>query len=137
MDKKLLNTVIIALMSIAILGCNRKDDEPMAGKGGNATLKARPVHHTKGIDSSWVYIKYNASDAPSSYDDSVKTVMENGAAVATFTGLKKGKYYLLGRGYDPDVPVDPGVWFNAKGGIPVEITADSTYNLILPVTEVH
>jgi hypothetical protein len=121
-----------------MISCNRKDDDPIGGKGGTAVLKLNPSHHAKGIDSSVVYIKYNASDIPTSYDDSMKTVQENGKPIATFSGLKKGKYYLFSKAYDPEMPIDPTAWFNAKGGMSFEITReDSIYNLILPVTEVH
>ena len=132
-------TAIIAVLSIA--AC-KKREEPVttttdvAGKGGSATIKATPKHHIKYIDSCTVYIKYNTLDLPSGvfsasqYDDSVVCVKINDSvSVGTFTSLKKGKYFLYGKGWDKKGP------YAVAGGLPLTITADSTYNVILAVTE--
>ena len=115
-------------------GCERKENpkpepEQSAGKGGATTFKITPKHHGRNIDSATIYIKYNTQDLPSTYDDSAKCVMENGKPVATFSGLKKGKYYLYGKGWDPSI--SEGV----KGGVPQNITEEKTYEITLPVTE--
>ena len=120
-----------------IVGCNRPDNEPGAGKGGSATLRITPVHHSTTIDSAVVYIKYNASDIPTTYDDSVKCVMIGGKPVALFSGLRKGNYYIFGRGYDLGVPMDPAGWFNVKGGMSYEIKEEVSLDIIVPVSEVH
>ncbi|MCB0697067.1 MAG: hypothetical protein KDC07_06865, partial [Chitinophagaceae bacterium] len=95
--KNILNktTLLFLAAAITLTACNRQEDE-IAGKGGKATIKATPKHHDINIDSCTIHLKYNASDMPSSYDEEVKCVMENGKPVATFTDLKKGKYYLYG-----------------------------------------
>ncbi len=134
MAKRLLFLVLIlAPFCVAFSGCEKDEKKEVAvgGKGGTATLRFTPMHHSAYIDSITVYIAYNVQDAPSQYDDSVvATKIGDGKAVAEFTGLKKGYYYVLGKGYDP------GIFQNVKGGIPVTIPEeDSVYNYTLPVTE--
>lgn len=116
-------------LSVALISCDREDPEPIGGKGGNAVLKVTPQHHGKNIDSCTIYIKYNAQDKPATFDDSVKCVMEGGKPVATFSGLKKGKYYLFGFGWDPSIGM------SVKGGAPYTISQESTQSYNLAVTE--
>lgn len=126
---------IFCLMSIASLlftiSCNRKDKDEVAGKGGNAILKITPQHHGQDIDSCKVYIKYNTLDAANSYDDSAWVIQVNERPVAMFSGLKKGNYYVFGKGWDPSIVQ------NVKGGIPYTITEEKTLEITLPVTEDH
>lgn len=119
----------IAVTLVLISSCERTPTEEIGGKGGNATFKITPQHHGKNIDSCMVHIKYNSQDAATTYDDSVRVKNENGKPVATFSGLKKGKYYILGRGWDPSIGDD------VKGGIPQLISEERTYEITLPVTE--
>lgn len=123
----------ISLMSIAAMllfaACERKETVPVGGKGGNATLKVTPQHHGNNIDSCTIYLKYNVQDKPSSYDEEVKCVMENGKPVATFTNLNKGNYYVFGKGWDPGIEQD------VEGGIPYTITEETTKEITVPVTE--
>lgn len=125
----------IAAFTISVLvvwGCNRDDSTSnIGGKGGNATLKVTPQHHTLNIDSCMIYIKYNATNTPDSYDDSAMCVPQDGAPVATFTQLKKGNYYLYGKGWDPSIVQ------SVKGGLTYEITQEQTIHIFLPVTEPH
>lgn len=115
-------------LALSILGsCSRKDDEDP----GLATLKLTPQHHGKNIDSCMVFIKFDAIDVPSGYDDSAWVKQENGKPVATFTGLKKGNYYLFGKGWDPSILQE------VKGGMPYTIKEDKVIELSLPVTEDH
>jgi hypothetical protein len=132
MYKHLFAICIAAVAMLAVAACNRKDEETdVAGKGGNAVLKVVPKHHDDEIDSCKVYIKYNTLDVASSYDDSASVIQVNGAPVATFSGLKKGKYYLYGKGWDASISKE------VKGGLPQTIAEDKTYELTLPVSEVH
>lgn len=126
--KKVLATVLVIASVISIYSCERKNEE-VAGKGGNATLKVTPQHHAENIDSCTVYLKYNAQDMPGSYDEEVKCIVENGKPVATFSGLKKGDYYVYGKGWDPDFEQV------VVGGTPYKITEETTYNINVPVTE--
>lgn len=113
--------------------CNRKEKEDNAGKGGNTTLNIVLKHHneSKNILNGKVYIKYNAQDAPSSFDDSANCLTVSGIATGTFTGLKKGKYYLYGTGYDTSISQA------VKGGVPYTVSEEISLNITLPVTEAH
>ncbi len=124
---------LLLLLLSTTIACNRSDNnnDDMAGKGGKATLKVMPAHHEKQIDSCTVYIKYNTRDAPATYDDSVKTQIAGGVPTATFTELKKGDYYLYGRGWDKDIQQV------VTGGIPVTITQEAVVPVNLPVSEQH
>ncbi len=126
--KNIVTTFLVLACAVTLYSCERKEDE-VAGKGGNATLKVTPQHHADNIDSCTVFLKYNAQDMPGSYDEEVKCVLENGIPVATFSGLKKGDYYVYGRGWDPDIEQV------VVGGTPYKITEETTYNINVPVTE--
>lgn len=123
----------LIFMSIAAMllftACERKETVTVGGKGGNATLKVTPQHHGDNIDSCTIYLKYNAQDKPSSYDEEVKCVMVNGKPVATFTNLNKGNYYVFGKGWDPDIEQE------VEGGIPYTIAEETTKDITVPVTE--
>lgn len=123
------------LLAIGFSSCDRTEPVELAGKGGNATIVAVPKHHSKYINDCTMYIKYNTNDlpsatfSPSQYDDSLKCVTVDGKPSAGFTGLKKGKYYIYGVGYDPDIQM------KVEAGKPVTITADQSYEVVIPVTE--
>ncbi len=126
--------VAMALMIFLGLGlgsCKREDPEPVAGKGGNAVLNIVPRHHAKIIDSCLVFIKYNAQDLPSSFDDSVWCQPVNGVSTAIFSGLTKGQYYIFGRGYDEDIDQI------CIGGGPFTITEEGNLHYNLAITEEH
>ena len=79
--------------------------QPTGGLGGNASLKITPEHDGVNIDSSIVYIKYNASVIPvnGQFDDSAWSVRGEGnetRPIATFSGLKPGSYYVYSKGWD-------------------------------------
>lgn len=120
-----------SLAMLAIASCGRKDDTTIGGKGGKAVLNITPRHHSKNIDSCKVYIKYNVSDKPLTYDDSVWCKKVGDAPVATFEGLKKGKYYLYGYGWDPSIEEA------VDGGAPYEIKEEASLSYNLAVTEDH
>lgn len=127
-----LTVLSLAALSVTWTCCNRSDaPADGGGKGGTAILKVFPQHHGNAIDSGKVYIKYNVQDAPTSYDDSVACIIENGKAVAIFTQLKKGNYYLLGNGWDSTILE------RVKGGLPYTIQQETTLEMILPVSEQH
>lgn len=116
---------------ITTTACKKKEDTAteIAGKGGNATLKVTAQHHGDNIDSCTIFLKYNVQDKPDTYDEEVVCVPENGKPVATFTGLKKGNYYIYGDGWDPDIDQ------KVVGGIPYTITEEKTLDINVPVTE--
>lgn len=119
--------LIVFMSFISILSCRK--EETLAGKGGNATLTITPQHHGLNIANSKVYIKYNAKNTPSFYDDSVQTSMQNGIPTAVFTQLTKGDYYIYGIG------IDTSIMQSVKGGIPYTIENESAQTIYLPVTE--
>lgn len=134
---KVLSIVGGAMLILVCSASSCKRDEPVeiAGKGGNASIKAVPKHHSKYINNCTMYIKYNTNDLPSAifnasqYDDSLRCMVVDGIPYATFTGLKKGKYYVYGLGYDSTIQQ------TVQAGKPVTITADQTYEITVPVTE--
>jgi len=125
--------VLVFIACISFVSCERKDpqtnQEDIGGKGGSSILKISSKHHGKNIDSATIYIKYNTQDKPTSYDDSMKCVMESGKPTATFTQLKKGKYYLFGKGWDKNISN------HVEGGIPYIISQEKTLEIVVPVTE--
>lgn len=127
---------LIAAMAalLASASCSKDDDAgPIGGKGGNATLRVNTFHHQRRIDSCMVYIKYNSQDAPANgrYDDSARIVKAPADTVATFPGLKAGKYYLFGKGWDTGGP------YAVQGGLPYTVTEEKVVEFDLPVTEDH
>lgn len=130
MNRKLLLGVA-ATAVLLINGCKKpEDDGPVGGKGGNATLRVTTKHHDKLIDSMTVYIKYNSQSKPAIFDDSAKVVKTPTDTVAIITGLKPGKYYLYGYGYDLRF-TEPVV----VGGVPINITEEKEYKVLCPVSE--
>ena len=133
--KLLLSAAALTLLAAAC----KNDDDPVtpatAGKGGHTTLRIMSQHHhPPAIDSITVYIKYNASNLPLTFDDSARAVKGAVDTVATFTGLKNGNYYLYGLGWDRSIAD------TVMGGIPYTINVPdtsvaTTINLTLPVTE--
>lgn len=130
--------MMAAMFSLAFISCERDEPEPgdggnggTAGKGGAATLNVVSKHHSRNITDMTVYITYNAATPPDHYDDSAKAADKAGVPIATFTGLKKGSYYLTAKGYDPDI--DDVV----KGGIPFNVADEKSYDLTIAVSEPH
>ncbi len=127
-----LTTLTILLALSLVFGCRKKNT---AGLGGNNELRIKARHHTIVLDSIKVYVKFNATDAPTSlseYDISADVKIQNGDTVAIFEGLKDGEYYLYGTGWDPYSVID------VEGGLPIEIDKENSpieYNL--QVTEQH
>lgn len=126
---------LIVFSALSFVACKTTDDppEPTAGKGGNATLNVTPQHHGKPIDSCTIFIKYNATDAPANqqYDDSLRCTLVGGIPVASFTGLKKGNYYLYGYGWDPSLTPPQHV----KGGYAHPIQEEDVQSVDLAISE--
>lgn len=124
------------LSALSFAACKSKDDPAPAsigGKGGKATLNVTPRHHGKQIDSCTIYIKYNATDAPSNgyYDDSLRCTPVGGIPVASFTGLKKGNYYLYGYGWDSSLTPPQHV----QGGYAYPIQTEEVQSIDLAISE--
>lgn len=127
---------LLSAAFLLLFACKKQSDpiiqpEDNAGKGGSGSLKVAVSHHSKPISNAIVFIKYNTSEQPLSFDDSVACVWENGKAIANFSSLKKGQYYLLGKGYDTTI------FQNVIGGIPYKLAEETAIAITLPVTEDH
>lgn len=127
------NFASLLMLSVLFFSCTRAENDNTAGKGGNAVLRIVPKHHNdyKNIINATIYLKYNAQDAPASFDDSVLCVLSSGIPTGTFSNLKKGKYYITGLGYDTSIKQ------NVKGGIPYVISDEVSLDVSVPVTETH
>lgn len=128
--------VLIAGLLFLFASCKNNDNpqpDTGGGKGGNGVLLVTPRHHGRAIDSATIYIKYNATDAPTDgkYDDSARCVPVSGIPVATFSGLKKGNYYLYGYGWDPTLTPPQAV----KGGFAYNLATETTQSFDLAVSE--
>ena len=119
----------MAAAGMVMFAACRKEDQ--AGKGGKAVLKITPRHHNKNIDSCTVYLKYNTQNLPADFrfDDSAKCVPEGDKPVATFSGLKKGDYYIYGKGWDTTIAQE------VVGGTPYTIKEETTQSYNISVTE--
>src|SRR5690606_7697800 len=107
--RNITGSAVVAIMFLMATSCGDKDNQtvietPVGGKGGAVTLLVTPQHHERNIDSCTIYISYNAT-SKSRFDDSAKCVMMSGKPVASFSGLKKGNYYLYGLGWDDNYDV--------------------------------
>lgn len=124
---------LLLMPLLALQSCTRTEMDKNAGKGGMATLRVVPKHHNvnKNIINGKMYIKYNAQDAPATFDDSADCISIGGESTATFSGLKKGNYYLTGVGFDTTIKQA------VKGGIPYTINEEVSLNIVVPVTETH
>ncbi len=126
--------ILLGLLSTFLLlqaGCEKK---PSAGYGGNANLKLVAKHHGSVIDSITFYVKFNATDAPApgSYDVTKQaTTISSGNTYALISGLKKGKYYIYAKGWDPSISAE------VSGGIPYSILEETDLDIIVAVTETH
>lgn len=122
--------LLLTAGSLALISCSRKESGT-AGKGGNASLSCSPSHHGafKNIINAKVYIKYNTLDLPKNFDDSLQCSIRDNKATATFSGLKKGDYYLYARG------TDTTIGSIVEGGRPFTISEESAQAVTILVTE--
>ncbi len=95
-------TTLVTLIYF-VEGCKPKSNcvNSGGGKGGTATISISPTHYDSYVDSCTIYIKYGSLDEPANnvYDDSQKCVMIDTIPVATFSNLKAGLYYFMGKGF--------------------------------------
>jgi hypothetical protein len=137
--------IAVLVMVAAAAGCARKTEvfpaEPRAigGTGGKATLRVMPKFHDRYIDTCRIYIKYDTLAKPNTatsfpadtvgFDTAVNVTSIDGLPRAIFKNLKKGNYYLYGRGYDA------GNDTTLVGGGPFKVvdTIERTYDLYLPI----
>lgn len=131
-------TMLLAVILLAVAACKKtgyqyvpQPDNTHAGKGGNATFKITAQHGGTDIDSAHVFIKYNSLIPPDGpYDDSAWcTLTDQKPPVVTFTGLKKGNYFVYIKGWD--VFTSQTVYGSRFYTITSDTTA--TYTLLVPV----
>lgn len=128
--------VIIVFLVILLASCSKPNNNnpttPIgtAGKGGFATLQLTIQHHATYVYLGKVYIRYNATDKPATYDDSTNIVVQNGVPHAYFTQLQNGDYYLYGIGNDTINHYNP-----VFGGLPYHISTQDTNRTTLFVSE--
>lgn len=121
---------ILALTCMACLSACRKNKITGGGWGGNAAIRVAGQHDGRDLDSCWIFIKYNATEAPKTtgFDDSaVAAVRDLGRPLAMFSHLTTGNYYLFARAYDPVYQQ------GATGSLVVTIDRDREYDINIPM----
>jgi hypothetical protein len=112
----------------------------VAGAGGDVTIVARLQHHGVTIPNivghlDSVYVKYNATNSPGTDLSLFDTLFigEAGEDHVHLEGLKCGKYYLFGAGYDP---AQDSIHHRVTGGIPYNLTTTTgEVDINVPVSE--
>jgi hypothetical protein len=126
--KTIQRIVLLTFIFIYMNACTK------GGKGGSATIMGKVQHHEKNIANARVFIKYNQKEFPGT--DTAKydaVVTADNQANYTFTGLKKGCYYLYAFGKDG---VENGNPFDVFGGARADINSKKeTLQFNVPVTE--
>ncbi len=125
-----LAVLLVACTTLLFTAC-RKNKITGGAYGGNATLHVAAQHQARDIDSCWIYIKYNATEAPKlrAYDDSALAAVKGvGRPLVMFNNLTSGNYYLYAEGYDP-VYQQP-----ATGGMAYTIDQEKEYYINLPMS---
>ncbi|WP_276131879.1 hypothetical protein [Polluticoccus soli] len=103
---KLTQLIFPALIMVSLAscdGCKRDNDINVpGGKGGTGILRITLQHHDRILDTAGIVYMAYGMEAPGDgkYADSVKCINENGQHVAIFNNLRKGEYYLYGKGFD-------------------------------------
>ena len=122
-------SLLLACTALLFTAC-RKNKITGGGYGGSVTLNVAAQHNARDIDSCWIYIKYNATEAPklTGYDDSALAAKGAGRPLVMFNNLMTGNYYLFAKGYDP-VYQQP-----ASGGIAVTAALVKDYYINVPMT---
>lgn len=129
--------LICALLGVALTYTSCKDEEEcVAGSGGNLTVVATLAHHGLTIPNDSLYpdtvwVKFGVSDwanAPAGYD--LRVIGEYPEDHVHIEGLKCGKYYLYGSGYDATIQMV------VKGGKPFETSqTDGEVSTTIAVVE--
>jgi hypothetical protein len=124
-------------ISVTAVSCDDDDNNCKAGSGGNVTLILKPQHHGEPIFNQPTYpdsafIAFDEAEFPgedpAQYD--IISTGVTGTDHVVVNGLKCGKYFVFMTGFDTSI-VD-----RVKGGVPIEITAQSgSVTKIIPITE--
>ena len=121
-------TLGVAVLATTFAACKKN------GTGGDATIAAMPAHHGKMIKGATVFIKFKATELPSSpetnYD--LKVVGDAKEDHVHIEGMLPGNYFLYAVGYDSAISLP------VKGGVAVTIKNSEKKKEIdveIPVTE--
>lgn len=127
MKRSALFSIFLAALIACLSSCCK---DP--GEGGDASLVVELRHHDKLIASqndsfagypqgfkTKIYLKYDAEESPGTSPDAYDRVIEAAGAHAEHihvSGLKCGKYFIYGIGYDKDINavVQGGIAFKIK-----------------------
>jgi hypothetical protein len=118
--------LFIPAIALLLASCERQST-PIGGKGGKATLRVSMGHDEELSKDGTIYIKYNSDDMPANkaFDDSAVIKTGEGKPAAVFSELKAGKYFLFGKGYDPNHADE------IKGGAKYTITKETVLEYTL------
>lgn len=122
--QSIISTLLIFMGLFMFSSCHKEGD------GGKAWVNGMVRHHTKNIPNAVVYIKYGASELPSTNPSSYDAqVTADALGHYQIENLYKGNYYLFSIGWDDQIggPV--------QGGIAIDIKKNKSYELDIPVTE--
>jgi hypothetical protein len=124
MNLKKITISVCATLVLVFVSCRK------AGKGGEASISGKVLHHETLMANARVFIKYNASEFPGAdttkYDDFVKA---DNLGNYTFKALKRGRYFLYGVGKEGVANGNP---YDVVGGARVDInkkTENIQFNL--------
>ena len=118
---------IIALVFVfaAFIACKKNQ------LGGDAVIEGTVKHHEKIISDATVFIKFNATDQPSSdtnaYDAKVKVDKNGYFKIKAY----KGNYFIYGQRHDPAIAAP----YTVVGGRSVKLRSKETVSVSLFVTE--
>ena len=117
--------LILAAVAFASTACRK------AGTGGDAEIQAMTMHHDAHVHDATVYLKFDAKEFPGTNIADYDLSAEVGAdGHAHFTGLKRGKYFVYGVGFDSTINQ------TVTGGVAVEIKKKDEIKVVtVPVTE--
>ena len=126
---------IVVILAIVFITSCKEDKCKGGGAGGNLTIKATTVHHSRPIPGCTIYVKYNATEFPgedvTKYDFSIKA--DNDKTFAFVSNLTCGEYYFYAVGIDS--LLDPSNWI-CKGGITYSTSQEQdTIAISVPITE--
>lgn len=128
------STVLLAVLALSVASCSKDGDKVANCRTcGDMKIIVDVAHHNSLIDTGMVYIKYNATDATTEFDDSARLIKNTSDyATATFYQKRVGSYYIYAKGYDNKIQEV------VAGGVPLNISYDydnTGYKTTIPVTE--
>lgn len=119
-----LGLLLAAVATMTFQGCKTE------GFDGDGSISGRVAHHGLKIPDATVYIKFHATELPSTnVSDFDASVQSDSNGDYTISSLKKGKYYLYAVGYDSSISQV------VRGGLAVSLKNGENATAALAVTE--